>query len=222
MYCGVVHRLHPVIHLGAMMPNIRSGQEFPCMICGKMFYRCRAYIERGIRKTCGNSTCKSESMRGKNNPFWGKTHDDETRLKIRAGRKLNPPKRTGPVKGTFRHSPEAREKMRESLIKRWAENRDVMIARLPRGVDHHYHKEPTERRYRKEWTPLQRKEWTGEKCCWCGSTERINLDHIIPVFDGGLPERTNAQTLCHPCNLWKTTFVDRPRYMARLGSKGDQ
>jgi 5-methylcytosine-specific restriction endonuclease McrA len=112
--------------------------------------------------------------------------------------------------------------MREALIKRWAQTRDVMIAQLPRGLDHHYGKEPTERRYRKEWTRLQRKEWTETQCVWCKSTERLTLDHIIPVMDGGLPEKTNAQTLCHPCNLWKSTFVDKPRLLARLGSKGGQ
>jgi len=159
-------------------------------------------------------------MRGKNNPFWGKTHDDATRVRIRAGRRANPPKgKTGPPKG-YKHSPEARAAITAALRQRWIDNSDKMIAALPRGIDHHYHKEPEERRYRKEWTPLQRATWTEKQCSWCNSTERLNLDHIIPVFDGGLPERWNAQTLCHPCNLWKVKFVDRPRYIARL--RGEQ
>jgi hypothetical protein len=204
------------------MPNIKSGQEFACMICGKMFYRRRSFIARGIHKTCGASECKSASMSGVNNPFWGKNHDEQTLARMTATRRANPrKKKTGPPKG-WRQSPEAREKMSAALTKRWAENRDVMIARLPRGVDHHYHKEPTERRYRKEWTPLQRKEWMDDKCFWCGSTENLNIDHIIPVLDGGLPVRTNAQTLCHPCNLWKANFVDKPRYLAGLGNKEGQ
>lgn len=223
MYCGVVHRLHPDFTLGAFMPNIKTGQEVACFVCGKMVYKCRAYLDRGFKRmTCGSLECKSEKFRGENNPYWGKTHDEETRVRIRAGRRANPPKKkTGPPKG-WSQTPAMREKMSAAAKKRWAENRDVMIARLPRGEDHHYHKEATERRYRKEWTPLQRREWTGSNCIWCESTERLTLDHIIPVVDGGLPERWNAQTLCHPCNLWKLQFVDKPRYLAGLSSKKGQ
>lgn len=205
------------------MPNTKSGQDIPCVTCGTLIYRTRAYLARGHRRmTCGNALCKQETMRGEGNPFWGKTHDEETRIRIRAGRRMNPPKKkTGPPKG-WRQSPEARDKMRAALIRRWAENRDVMLSRLPRGLDHHYHKEPTQRRYRKEWSPVQRREWTAFECAWCKSTERLTLDHIIPIMDGGTPEKANAQTLCHPCNLWKSTFVDKVRYIARLGCKGGQ
>lgn len=205
------------------MPNVKTGQELPCMICGKMVYRTRAYLARGHRKhTCGAAFCVSESMRGENNPFWGKIHDEETRVRIRAGRRNNPPKgKTGPPKG-YRHTPEARAKIKAALQRRWLESRDKMLAALPRGLDHHYHKEPVQRRHRKHFSALQRREWTAEKCLWCGSTERLNLDHIIPIFDGGTNDRCNAQTLCHPCNLWKSNFVDKPRYLAGLGSKGGQ
>ena len=220
-YHGVVHRLNPVIHLGAM-PNIRSGQDFPCMICGKLFYRRRSYIARGIHRTCGASECKSASMRGENNPFWGKNHDEATREKIKATRRANPnKKKTGPPKG-FRHSPEARAKISESMRRRWTENRDVMLAQLPRGEDHHYHTPPDQRRCRKNFSVLQRREWKEDKCKWCGTANNLVLDHIIPVYDGGGFERTNAQTLCQPCNLWKLHNVDQPRFLAGLGSKGGQ
>jgi 5-methylcytosine-specific restriction endonuclease McrA len=159
-------------------------------------------------------------MRGRNNPFWGREHTDETREKIRATKAANPTLgRTGPPKG-YKHTPEAKAKITAKLRQRWIDQRDKMIATLPRGIDHHYHKEPEERRYRKEFTPLQRRMWTDEKCAWCGATERLNLDHIIPVFDGGQREKWNAQTLCHPCNLWKVKYVDLPRYHARL--RGEQ
>lgn len=203
------------------MANHKTGQELPCMICGKMVYRTKAYIARGHRKhTCGDPHCVSESMRGENNPFWGKLHDEETRIKIRVGRRANPPKtRTGPPKG-YRHTPEARAKITAALRRRWLENRDVMLANLPRGVDHHFHKEPEEHRHRKQFSPLQRREWTGPLCIWCGSTERLTLDHIIPIMDGGTNDQCNAQTLCYSCNVWKLNFVDKPRYLAALGSKG--
>jgi len=206
------------------MPNVKNGENFPCIVCGKIFYRRRSYIKRGIRKTCGDPTCKSESMRGEGNPFWGKQHDEVTRAKIRAGRRANPPKkRTGPPKG-YRHTPEARAKISAALRRRWVDNRDTMIGQLPRGERHHMHRPPRQKRYRLQFTPLQRREWKADKCKWCGATEKLVLDHIIPIYDGGTNERSNAQTLCQPCNIWKLHYVDQPRYLAgiRLGSKGGQ
>lgn len=197
-----------------------TGQWLSCSICGTRFYRRQSYVDRGIVLTCGKSACKSAAMKGEGNPFWGKRHDETARQRMRSNHKAPAPgKKTGPPKG-YRHTPEAREKMRQAMLDRWRDNRDEMIARLPRGEAHHYHKLPEERRYRKEFTPLQRREWTDDKCCWCGSTENLTLDHIIPIFDGGEPVRSNAQTLCHPCNLWKVWFVDRPRYFAGQAAKG--
>ena len=66
------------------------------------------------------------------------------------------------------------------------------------------------------------KEKNINKCKWCGTANNLVLDHIIPVYDGGGFERTNAQTLCQPCNLWKLHNVDQPRFLAGLGSKGGQ
>lgn len=203
------------------MANIKSGEDRPCEICGEMYYRSKHFEIRGTKRTCGKSECRTSIMSGENNPFWGKKHDEESRAKIRAGRSANPPKGTGPPKG-WKRPPEDREKMRVRMIARWAENRDAMIAALPRGVEHHYHKEPEERRHRKQFSSVQRREWAAEKCIWCGATEKLNLDHIIPIMDGGSNKITNAQTLCHPCNLWKSNFVDKVRYIAGLGEKGGQ
>jgi hypothetical protein len=69
-------------------------------------------------------------------------------------------------------------------------------------------------RHRHIFTRVQRKEWKEDRCKWCGSTSKLTLDHIIPVFDGGTNVRTNAQTLCHKCNLWKFHYVDVPRFVA--------
>lgn len=198
------------------MPAIKTGQEFPCMVCGAIFYRRRSYIARGIRKTCGKPFCKSASMSGVNNPFWGKTHDEGTLNRIRNTRRSRPTrKRTGPPKG-YKHTPEARQKITEALKRRWAENRDKMLARYA----HIKRQRPREElRYRRNFTPLQRKEWKSKKCAWCGSTENLILDHIIPVMCGGDNERSNAQTLCQPCNVWKMAYVDRPLFLAGLGQK---
>lgn len=41
------------------------------------------------------------------------------------------------------------------------------------------------------------------KCCKCGSTERLEIDHIHPVSKKGLNEFSNLQVLCKPCNIRK-------------------
>jgi 5-methylcytosine-specific restriction endonuclease McrA len=40
----------------------------------------------------------------------------------------------------------------------------------------------------------------GQRCLACGSTERLTLDHIIPLCQGGTNHENNPQTLCVKCN----------------------
>jgi hypothetical protein len=49
----------------------------------------------------------------------------------------------------------------------------------------------------------------GKKCLCCNSTMDIQIDHVIPVFDGGKNELENLQPLCKKCNVTKRTkFID--------------
>jgi hypothetical protein len=45
----------------------------------------------------------------------------------------------------------------------------------------------------------------GGVCQHCGSGERIEYDHIVPVSSGGSGEESNVQLLCAPCNRRKRT-----------------
>ena len=222
-YCGVVYRLHPIItrlpmpetSLPVIRPWRRTGKQFPCMICGKLFYRRGSQIARGITKTCGAPECKSASMQGENNPFWGKDHTPEVRAHIASIKRANPTKRKpGPPKG-YKHTPEARAKMSASLRERWRLNRDKMLAQFQ-----HPQKPRDKQRYRYCFTRWQRENWTASNCLWCDTTNDLVLDHIIPVMCGGLNEQKNAQTLCQPCNMWKLKYVDRPLLLAGLGNQG--
>ena len=200
-------------------PNRRLGKVLQCIVCGGDFYRKRSSISRGIFKTCGKKECVSESMKREGNPFWGKEHSPEVREALsvaRTAREGSPrPRRHGPLPGSFTQTPEARAKMSEALRQRWAQNRDIMLSYLKRDP-----KPREEQRYRKNFTPFQRKTWKADKCSWCQSSDQLVLDHIIPVMDGGLNMKENAQTLCQPCNLWKSAYVDRPSHLARLALQG--
>lgn len=41
-------------------------------------------------------------------------------------------------------------------------------------------------------------------CSICRSTEKLQLDHIIPVSKGGLNDPANIQVLCQRCNAIKS------------------
>jgi HNH endonuclease/NUMOD3 motif-containing protein len=202
----------------ATMPNKRSGQYFPCKVCGTMVYRQQSLIKRGITVTCGKRECISESMKGANNPFWGKTHSKETIEHILTTKRARPGprKKTGPPPG-WKPNAEHRAAVSAALKERWRTNRDKMLAINPPK-----NKPREEQRYRFCFTRHHRANWIDTKCAWCDSTEGLVLDHIIPVMCGGINERRNAQTLCQPCNMWKMKHVDRPLFLAGLGSQGGQ
>jgi 5-methylcytosine-specific restriction endonuclease McrA len=66
------------------------------------------------------------------------------------------------------------------------------------------------------WQQLrkQRRCIDGNRCVHCGSTDRISVDHIIPLSDGGWEHRANLaalQSLCHTCHWAKTRNQRRAR-----------
>jgi hypothetical protein len=155
-------------------------------------------------------------MMGANNPFWGKEHPPEVKAMIAAGKRARPRPtlKPGPAPG-WHHTLKTRTKMSATYKEIWRTRRDEMLARFQKPQ-----KPRDKQRYRYCFTRWQRENWTGSKCLWCDVTDGLILDHIIPVMCGGRNERTNAQTLCLPCNMWKLKYVDRPLYLAGLGNQG--
>jgi 5-methylcytosine-specific restriction endonuclease McrA len=41
------------------------------------------------------------------------------------------------------------------------------------------------------------------KCVYCGSSEDLQVDHIVSIYQGGENTTENLQTLCKPCNCAK-------------------
>jgi 5-methylcytosine-specific restriction endonuclease McrA len=52
-----------------------------------------------------------------------------------------------------------------------------------------------------QWHEIRNKY--GNKCLCCGTTEKISLDHIIPVTKSGKHTAENVQPLCVSCNSRK-------------------
>lgn len=47
----------------------------------------------------------------------------------------------------------------------------------------------------------------GGKCAHCGTTARIECDHILPVARGGQHTKSNLQPLCRSCNATKNARI---------------
>ena len=47
----------------------------------------------------------------------------------------------------------------------------------------------------------------GARCVYCGSTENLQLDHIIPFSKGGATSLENLQLLCQKCNIEKSNKI---------------
>lgn len=45
------------------------------------------------------------------------------------------------------------------------------------------------------------------RCVYCGSTDNLQLDHIIPFSKGGATTIENLQLLCRKCNLEKSNKI---------------
>jgi 5-methylcytosine-specific restriction endonuclease McrA len=47
----------------------------------------------------------------------------------------------------------------------------------------------------------------GKQCLRCGATERLTIDHVIPLSKGGANIADNLQPLCHSCNSSKGSKI---------------
>lgn len=151
---------------------------------------------------------------GPDNPQFGKVRTPEEREHLR---QMNLGKQRGNqhAKG-YRHTADARARISAAMKALWEKRLEApeqfpsfpMLPERSQGIRGQI--------TRGRWTSKQRREWKDPCCAFCGSTEQLQLDHIIPVFLGGKNTRDNCQTLCEPCNHWKHEHIDRPQYQAFL------
>lgn len=97
--------------------------------------------------------------------------------------------------------PEVKQKYIKSISGaknwRWNPNRQEVLDRL--GLSQFY-----------RFTQKQKKMWMKNFCKWCGSTDYLQLDHILAIINGGKNTEDNAQTLCRSCNRFKRDKIDFP------------
>lgn len=55
----------------------------------------------------------------------------------------------------------------------------------------------------------------GYRCCVCGRTSELEIDHVIPISKGGKCHIDNLQVLCSTCNRIKSDhYLHRSSYDA--------
>lgn len=53
----------------------------------------------------------------------------------------------------------------------------------------------------------------GKKCCRCGASHSLQLDHIVPVANGGTNTKDNIQQLCKGCHYLKSRQEQEDGYI---------
>ena len=67
------------------------------------------------------------------------------------------------------------------------------------------------------WRREIKEKWE-HKCAYCGSTENLTIDHIVPQSKGGIDFTKNVVCACHNCNQskghehWKLWYVQQDFY----------
>ena len=49
----------------------------------------------------------------------------------------------------------------------------------------------------------------GHRCKWCGTSDHLQMDHIVPKSEGGATSLGNVQILCRACHKVKTILEQR-------------
>jgi len=68
-----------------------------------------------------------------------------------------------------------------------------------------FNRKPSQVSRRKRFTLAEMKvlDRDGYKCHYCGETECLTIDHVVPRSKGGTNEQSNLLTACHGCNASK-------------------
>jgi 5-methylcytosine-specific restriction endonuclease McrA len=62
---------------------------------------------------------------------------------------------------------------------------------------------------------IKNKVLSAGKCAYCESTEKLQVDHIVPYSKGGTHDISNLQCLCRKCNRAKSDMTEE-EYFKRL------
>jgi 5-methylcytosine-specific restriction endonuclease McrA len=150
----------------------------------------RPEVSSGLRrdcKTCVNTANREYARRNKEQASlqqkaWRDRNPERVRKNITTWAKSNPDKRAA-------HCAKWRKANLETCAA-FARN----YATRKRGSEGYHTGEQVRARF----------EYFGNKCLGCGTTERLEADHNIPVSKGGPNWASNIVPLCRSCNASKS------------------
>lgn len=58
-------------------------------------------------------------------------------------------------------------------------------------------------------------------CLYCGSSENLHIEHIVPIAKGGTSEISNLTRACQRCNSYKGTFYIMDFFFRMLAKRTD-
>jgi len=61
----------------------------------------------------------------------------------------------------------------------------------------------------------QRFSLFGNRCAYCGNSDRVSIDHVMPLSKGGLDEHSNIVPACKTCNSSKNSKDVESWYLAQ-------
>lgn len=221
----------PVIALPAKL-NPRAGW-LACPVCGTEF-------RRSGRQTHCRPACYSRAWRLRHPTSWRQL----VRQTTRPCSWCNSPFETRNVKRVFcsgrcrnahvrQHWREDPVAARERARAWFAQHADLVRERARKWSRDHPVEKARQRHARRarevgapgawmasEWRALR--ESLGDRCAYCGSTQRLTIDHVVPLVRGGSNSIDNLIVACRSCNSRKGTltaleFAERTRSRTTTG-----
>jgi 5-methylcytosine-specific restriction endonuclease McrA len=168
------------------LPHFNS--KFCSHVCNRRFFTAK-YRNR---ISCYNKIYYANNIE-KYKELWKKYHDaHKEELSARSRQRYQLLKKNNP-----------------ELLHRWSRKggkryRQTENGKLTKRLDFHRRRNKI-----KLLEPIDKNEWLeklksfGSKCVNCGSSEKITIDHIVPISKGGTNHINNLQPLCGYCNSSK-------------------
>lgn len=176
----------------------RAEVQIQCDRCGASFARYRSTVAKAKRHYCSRA-CQIADRTSDHNPNW------------RGGPAACTCEKCGNAFDRVRAEAATEGKARFCSFTCKVEAQRVYAHPSITARVHRRRREVRDRATRETVTHHSEAEWEallaahGGKCAACGSVERIERDHIVPLSAGGDDTIENIQPLCMTCNRVKWT-----------------
>jgi 5-methylcytosine-specific restriction endonuclease McrA len=194
------------------MGRKRKTEPRICEVCGITFYKPLSHVQKWPARTCSRKCCAVLRVRA------------ERRNCLHCGTPFMA-RRSAAKKGFALYCSNAcnglATQRRETVPCRWC-SKDVSVTPwLKQTRKKHFCNRTCMDAWAKRFgtkkgvnafSSEQKKRLLKSACERCNGTDRLELDHIVPRFAGGLATDDNAQTLCRKCNREKYWLEDAHKY----------